>query len=415
MKKIEKLTREQEELLPRFREEWLRIGLSTDPIDFETAKKTIADFYKKIRKEEPLFLKFSSPMMCELALERLRSQLDSQLDSQLYSQLDSQLYSQLDLQLYSQLDLQLRSQLYSQLDSQLYSQLDLQLRSQLRSQLYSQLYSQLDSQLYSQLDSQLDSQLYSQLRSQLYSQLDSQLYLQLRSQLGSQSFTYNSFSGQISVYWLAFYRFCNEIGVNYEDKDLNLLNQWVDIARSCFRWAPFEGICIISERPTNIHFDDQRRLHNEIDMAVKFSDGWGVYAWRGIRANELIIKNPEQITTKLIEEEQNSELRRVMLERYGFAKYFAEAGGELVDKRTVWGQPVELYRKIIDGVEMGYLYVINGTEETDGSRHKFIIPCKIIDNDAERSVYGTYPELIDDIRKYYPGSEMEMLRQSIRT
>ena len=153
--KIKKLTPEQEKRLVEFREEWLNIGLCCAPADFETGDEVIKGFYKRLGKNEPVILHFSSPAMCELAVNFVFAALAGR-PGQLRSQLRSQLYSQLRSQLRSQLDSQLRSQLRSQLDSQLDSQLRSQLDSQLGSQLHSQLRSQLGSQLHSQLYSQLD-------------------------------------------------------------------------------------------------------------------------------------------------------------------------------------------------------------------------------------------------------------------
>jgi hypothetical protein len=379
MKTITKLTPVQEGRLVEFREEWRKVGLCCDPADFETGDDVIRGFYRRLNKPDPIILHFSSPAMCELAVNFVFHVLkDSQLDSQLHSKLDSQLYSQLGSQLYSQLGSQLHSQLYSQLGSQLYSQLDSQLGSQLHSELYSQLdsqlysqlgsqlysqlgsqlYSQLDSQLYSQLDSQLDSQLGSQLHSQLYSQLGSQLYSQLDSQLRSQLdsqlhsqlysqlgsqlysqldklrpyFLNNRWGSQHWCAWEAFYLFGHEIGVEYSAEDIALLREWARLSKSIGWWAPWDGICFVSDRPRHVSFDAARRLHSETGMAVEYSDGWGVHAWHGLRVPAEFINDRDKITFKQIQEEGNLELRRVLRDLYGRDRYLADIGAVEVNR-----------------------------------------------------------------------------------
>lgn len=115
MTKITKLTMDQESRLVEFREEWRKIGLCCNPADFETGDEVIRGFYRRLGKPDPIILHFSSPAMCELAVnfifaalkdatpKKLRSQLGSQPESQLWSQLRSQLGSQLWSQLESQL------------------------------------------------------------------------------------------------------------------------------------------------------------------------------------------------------------------------------------------------------------------------------------------------------------------------
>ena len=96
MAKIMKLTEAQEKRLVEFREEWRQIGLCCDPADFAAGDEVIRGFYKRLGKADPIILHFSSPAMCELAvnvvfglLKEGYSQLRSQLDSQLRSQLGS--------------------------------------------------------------------------------------------------------------------------------------------------------------------------------------------------------------------------------------------------------------------------------------------------------------------------------------
>ena len=46
IKKIEKLTPEQEARFPEFVEKWTRIGLCTDPADRPAAERAIAEIYR---------------------------------------------------------------------------------------------------------------------------------------------------------------------------------------------------------------------------------------------------------------------------------------------------------------------------------------------------------------------------------
>jgi hypothetical protein len=67
-------------------------------------------------------------------------------------------------------------------------------------------------------------------------------------------------------------------------------------------------------------------------MAVRFRDGWGVYVWHGITVPSWVIEHPEQISTDKINGEKNAEVRRVMIERYGFERYMLDAGASILDE-----------------------------------------------------------------------------------
>lgn len=53
MAKIEELTQEQQDRLPKIREEWLKIGLSTEPTDFEYAKECVNMAYDAAKVPKP--------------------------------------------------------------------------------------------------------------------------------------------------------------------------------------------------------------------------------------------------------------------------------------------------------------------------------------------------------------------------
>jgi hypothetical protein len=288
MEKITKLTAEQESRLVEFTEEWRQIGLSCEPADFAAGDEAIRGFYKRIGKPEPIILHFSSPAMCEIAVNFVFGMLKDEPS-------------------------QLRSQLYSQL----------------RSQLYSQLYSQLDSQLYSQLDSQLRSQL----DSQLYSQLGSQLYSQLGSQLGELKsyFLYNRWGAGHWCAWEAFYLFGHEIGVKYQAEDIALLLEWGRISKSIGWWAPWDGICFVSDRPRKVSFDEQRLLHSETGKAVEYSDGWGVSSWHGTRVPDHWLADRANLDPNEVIKADNVEQRAAGAAIVGWSKMLSVLNAKVVD------------------------------------------------------------------------------------
>ena len=44
---------------------------------------------------------------------------------------------------------------------------------------------------------------------------------------------------------------------------------------------PYENICFVSERPTQIYMNMRKLLHNETGPALTFADGFSLYAWNG--------------------------------------------------------------------------------------------------------------------------------------
>ena len=235
-KKITKLTEAQERRLIDFREEWLNIGLCCEPADFETGDTVIRGFYARMGKPAPLILHFSSPAMCELAVNFVFTLL-AQNPSQLVSQLDK-----------------------------------------------------------------------------------------LRP-----FFLTNRWGAQHWCSWEAFYLFGPEIGVTYKAEDIALLQEWARISRSTGWWAPWDGICFVSDRPRVVKFDNERRLHCETGKAVEYSDGWGVSSWHGTRVPDEWLADKKSLTAQVALKEQNIEQRRAACEILGWSRILKELDAKTID------------------------------------------------------------------------------------
>jgi hypothetical protein len=99
-----------------------------------------------------------------------------------------------------------------------------------------------------------------------------------------------------------------------------------------FWWWPNRGVCFVCERPEEVHMLGGR-LHNDSGPAVRFRDGWSVWAIGGVRVDELPVLYPELQSLQQIRHERNAEVKRVRIERFGWLRYLIEAGAVVVDCR----------------------------------------------------------------------------------
>ena len=67
------------------------------------------------------------------------------------------------------------------------------------------------------------------------------------------------------------------------------------IARSAGAWWPFARTAILSDRPTELHMNEQGQLHRADGPAAVYRDGWRAYAWAGKSMPERWILEPETI------------------------------------------------------------------------------------------------------------------------
>jgi hypothetical protein len=67
------------------------------------------------------------------------------------------------------------------------------------------------------------------------------------------------------------------------------------VARTSGLWWPFERAAVLTDRPTEVHVDDQGLLHLLDGPALVYRDGSEVYAWHGLTVPEGWIMHPETV------------------------------------------------------------------------------------------------------------------------
>jgi hypothetical protein len=88
---------------------------------------------------------------------------------------------------------------------------------------------------------------------------------------------------------------------------------------------PFEKVCFVCERPTKISLDTEYRLHAEGEPAIQFADGYSLYSYHGVTLPEKYGKvHPHQWQAQSILEEENAEIRRVLIQGVGYARICQE-------------------------------------------------------------------------------------------
>jgi hypothetical protein len=168
--------------------------------------------------------------------------------------------------------------------------------------------------------------------------------------------------GQHDAAWIAFYNYFREMcGLAAQTEKLEGLRL---ICENAGWFLPYEKICWVSERHNICQRDDRGRLHCEDGPALTYPDGWGIYAWHGVRVSYRVIEHAEELTVAEIQTEANAEVKRVMVERYGLSRFLMDSGA----KKLAEDEFGELYRSEIPGDEpLLMVKVMNSTPEPDGT------------------------------------------------
>lgn len=146
------------------------------------------------------------------------------------------------------------------------------------------------------------------------------------------------------------------------------------VARHCGWWWVFADFIVFTDRPCVLKRDAQERLHSADGPAVQYRDGWGIYSWHGTRIPGDLIENGW--SAERILSEPNTEIRRCAIEVMGWEQFIKDAKLNLIDESDDpgnEGQKISLYDlpQQIYGEPVRVLLCTNGTQERDGTRHRF--------------------------------------------
>lgn len=169
----------------------------------------------------------------------------------------------------------------------------------------------------------------------------------------------------------------------YQDE----LRLWLNLAETVLGLICIDDVAFVCEQPQVLSIDTGGRLHNESGPAIKFADESTYYVWHGVNVESRIVEDPSSITLEEIESTTNTELRRVLIERFGQSRYLQESGAELVQEDE-WGS---LYRRQFQWDEpLVMVRVINSTAEPDGTFKEYFLRVPPETTTAKEAVAWTF-------------------------
>lgn len=163
---------------------------------------------------------------------------------------------------------------------------------------------------------------------------------------------------EIWASFASFIDFClSEWAIHYDAETWSLFQQLI---QHCSWIFPFEKAVLVCDRPCQIKFDAQHRLHAEGEPAVEFADGLKVYAHHGLRLPEycgvvppsawkiewiaqedradirhLLIQTvdyePSELRAEWILQENNAEIRHLLIENIGYDRICQELDAVVLD------------------------------------------------------------------------------------
>lgn len=298
--KINRLTTEQIESIPKHVEKWKNIVISTERINRKQAEQIVNSIYEMLEYKPPQIIFFDSPFA---AYHFVLGQTEQQLNS---------LFGRAMIKPDSWLD-----RWYENFENGIYSQIDLQsIRMQLRKLGLTQQFRRLREGIWTwgSMEHQFDTYVWNK-----YTELQRD---QLHSYLGGNLHRNTRIIAMIANRVCKLDYFISNFELMFDRDNWDRFKSLLQMSNYIFLR---EKLCVICDRPTHLNLDSEGELHAEGQLAIRFTDGTGFYSQHGrILPTKYGKIHPNQWQTKFILKENNPSLRSALVTGIGYVKISAK-------------------------------------------------------------------------------------------
>lgn len=272
MSVITKLTSKQKAKLPQYVEQWTTYEHCTEPADRPKAERALFDIYARANFSKPDIIWFQSPAeMCRAASLQEGAPVKKQIWDLVKKNVEMQTYKLVETAPSVEIILGLKNQIHSQIKNHVSKQVMLLSKNELNSC--------------------------------IFGQNDASL---------------------LSVY--QFYR--DEFKLHEETKAVSAL--W-DLCQSAGWALPYDGTCLVSERPQDLQFDDQGLLHCEDGPAILYRDEFAIYSWHGTQLPKRFIMDRASIDPEEIITLENQQQRAAAATAAGWKRMIESLDPTIID------------------------------------------------------------------------------------
>jgi hypothetical protein len=138
--------------------------------------------------------------------------------------------------------------------------------------------------------------------------------------------------GQFWAGWPAFTSFLLDVvGADVSDDIRQREKAMRDLAQSAGWCWPGKHVVVVSDRPEMLKRDDLGRTHSAVGPAVRYRDGWSVYAWHDVIVPADWIERPSEVDPKLALTHRNISERTALCQILGWDKVLKQLKHTVVD------------------------------------------------------------------------------------
>lgn len=209
------------------------------------------------------------------------------------------------------------------------------------------------------------------------------------------------------IYWIALHKLAAQIRPDvYSEEETGEINDFFQLMNNGFAFLFMNDVCYVLRHP-KVTLDDRNRPHSETEAAINFGGQEKIYLWHGFNIPRFVIENRKLLHPLYIDTVSNLELRRILIEIYGWEKYLRSFGSKLIHQDKYGklyrrSKPVRDPRNMIVDEPVVAVEVTNSTPEPDGSYKRYMLRVPPNMTTAHEAVAWTFGLRTDE---YQPDKE----------
>jgi len=321
---IEKLTPEQIARFPEFIDRWTKIGLCTDPANRSEAEKGIIQAYKIVGKPAPKIVWCRSPLSQGLTralvfgLKGGRASVGASVWASVWASVRDSVRASVGASVGASVSASVTASVRASVVDSAWASV----RDSVWASVWASVVDSVGASVVDSVGASVGASVVDSVRASVSASVTASV----------RDSVWASGYGQHDASWLAFYEYF-KLACSLDKETIKLCGLW-QIAKNAGWFLPHEKLCWISERHNILNRDERGRLHSGNSVALAYPDGWGIYAFHGVRIPEYVIMQPEKITADDVLTERNAEIARVKLERLTVPNFITQSKAQTIDHDT---------------------------------------------------------------------------------
>jgi hypothetical protein len=386
MSRIEKLTKEQEELMPDVRDEWINFCLSGDTsIDQKECSDGIEWLYLLAKLKKPIFLAFAEGPLAAQGIANIFpnvlkaigikkpvwNSVENSVRNSVWNSVENSVRNSVRNSVWNSVENSVGNSVGNSVENSVRNSVWNSVENSVWNSVWNSVENSVGNSVENSVGNSVGNSVRNSVRNSVWNSVENSVRNSVRNSVEKYEPPYCGLG-----WWSGWFAFCDyfeKLGISTED--FKRFRKWVKSGAWDVLW--FENLCVVTCRPSMIRKDAQGRLHCDDGPAAKWPSGEEYWFLHGVNVSEKIVMKTDELTVEEISNEKNSEISRAIAEKLGWDRYMGTLGTVLIDK---WFDPSKsLHYELYDFKSrkfslMPRLLKMESPEILDGTRPYYIEP-----------------------------------------